>query len=56
MRAALATSPLLADLDRVFVYGAAEAARMRELRTFLRGEAGLARDRVRLTGYWNAAR
>ncbi|SEO84425.1 siderophore-interacting protein [Trujillonella endophytica] len=56
VRAALAESPLLADRDGVFVFGAGEAARMRELRTSLRQETGLARDRVRLTGYWNAAR
>jgi NADPH-dependent ferric siderophore reductase len=55
-RAALAESPLLSDVDGLFVFGAGEAARMRELRTSLRREAGLARDRVRLTGYWNAAR
>ncbi|RBY80784.1 siderophore-interacting protein [Blastococcus sp. TF02A-26] len=56
VRAALAESPLLADLDGVFVFGAGEAARMRELRTTLRRDTGLARDRVRVTGYWNAAR
>lgn len=55
VRAALAGSPLLADLDGLFVFGAGEAARMRELRTSLRRETGLARDRVRVTGYWNAA-
>ena len=55
VRAALAESPLLADRDGLFVFGAGEAARMRELRTVLRRETGLARDCVRLTGYWNAA-
>ena len=56
VRAALAESPVLADLDGLFVFGAGEAARMREVRTALRRETGLARDRVRLTGYWNARR
>ena len=54
VRTALAESPVLADLDGLFVFGAGEAARMRELRNSLRRETGLARDRVRLTGYWKA--
>ncbi|MGY1838232.1 MULTISPECIES: SIP domain-containing protein [unclassified Modestobacter] len=56
VQTALAESPLLADLDGLFVFGAGEAARMRELRTALRHGTGLPRDRVRLTGYWSASR